>query len=87
MAGFAARSSWTIGGAFMSDRWLSADEIASYLGVTKDTVYTWVTSKGMPGHKVGRFWKFKREEVDTWVRDGGAASSSDEVGEKERKNG
>ena len=43
----------------MSDRWLSADEIASYLGVTKDTVYTWVTSKGMPGHKVGRFWKFK----------------------------
>ena len=35
----------------MNDRWLSADEIASYLGVTKDTVYTWVTSKGMPGHK------------------------------------
>ena len=71
----------------MSDRWLSADEIASYIGVTKDTVYTWVTLKGMPGHKVGRFWTFKREEVDAWVRDGGAASSSDELGEKERKHG
>ena len=69
------------------DAWLAADEIASYLGVTKDTVYTWVTSKGMPGHKVGRFWKFKREEVDTWVRDGGAASSSDKAGEEERKHG
>jgi excisionase family DNA binding protein len=71
----------------MSDRWLSADEIAAHLGVTKDTVYTWVTSKRMPGHKVGRFWKFKREEVDAWVRDGCAASSSDELGEKERKHG
>jgi excisionase family DNA binding protein len=44
----------------MDDRWLSVDEIADYLGVAKDTIYTWVTSKGMPGHKVGRFWKFKK---------------------------
>jgi hypothetical protein len=41
----------------------------------------------MPGHKVGRFWKFKREDVDAWVRDGGAASSSDDLGVKDRKNG
>ena len=51
----------------MDDRWLSVDEIADYLGVAKDTIYTWVTSKGMPGHKVGRFWKFKKEDVDAWV--------------------
>ncbi len=44
----------------------------------KDTVYTWVTSNGMPGHEVGCFWKFKREHVDAWVCDGGSASSSDE---------
>jgi excisionase family DNA binding protein len=60
-------------------RWLSVDEIAEYLGVSKDTIYTWVTSKGMPGHKVGRFWKFKSEDVDSWVRAGGAAASSDDV--------
>ncbi len=30
----------------MDDRWLSVDEMADYLGVSKDTVYTWVTSKG-----------------------------------------
>ncbi|RUV66274.1 MULTISPECIES: excisionase family DNA-binding protein [unclassified Mesorhizobium] len=71
----------------MSDRWLSADEIASDLRMTKDTVYTWSHSKEMPGHEVGRFWQFKREEVDTWVRDGGAASFSDELSEKERKHG
>jgi excisionase family DNA binding protein len=62
----------------VDDRWLSVDEVAEYLGVSKDTVYAWVTHKGMPGYKVGRFWKFKREDVDTWVREGGAASASDE---------
>ncbi len=60
----------------MEDRWLSVDEIAEYLGVAKDTVYTWVTAKGMPGHKVGRLWKFKREEVDVWVKSGGANERS-----------
>ena len=62
----------------MDDRWMSVDEIAEYLGVSKDTIYAWVTKKSMPGFKVGRFWKFKREDVDVWVRDGGAASDSDD---------
>lgn len=70
----------------MDDRWLSVDEIADYLGVAKDTIYTWVTSKGMPGHKVGRFWKFKKEDVDAWVREGGAAASSDDFDNKEPRN-
>lgn len=57
----------------MDDRWMSVDEIAAYLGVSKDTIYTWASSHRMPGHKVGRFWKFKRDEIDAWVRTGGAA--------------
>lgn len=56
----------------MEDRWLSVDEIATYLGVTRDSVYRWVDSKNMPGHRVGRRWKFSREEVDEWVRSGEA---------------
>lgn len=70
----------------MDDRWLSVDEIADYLGVARDTIYSWVTSKGMPGHKVGRFWKFKKEDVDAWVREGGAASGSDDFDDKELRN-
>ena len=61
----------------MDERWLSVEEIAEYLGVSKDTVYTWVSSKRMPGHRVGRFWKFKTAEVDEWVRQGGAAPDAD----------
>jgi hypothetical protein len=34
----------------------------------------------MPAHRVGRFWKFKKEQVDTWVENGKA---SDDMGEKQ----
>jgi excisionase family DNA binding protein len=55
----------------MESRWLSVDEIAVYLGVSRDTIYAWInTKKGFPAHKVGRLWKFKTEEIDRWVRSG-----------------
>ena len=63
----------------MPEPWLSADDIAAYLGVTKDTVYAWIAEKGMPAHKVGRLWKFQASEVDEWVRSGSDASSGDDL--------
>ena len=60
----------------MEDRRQSVDEIAAYLEVTRDTVYHWIAKRAMPAHKVGRLWKFKKDEVDTWVRGEGAADSS-----------
>jgi excisionase family DNA binding protein len=59
----------------MEDRWLSVDEIGEYLGVKRDTIYKWISEKGMPAHKMGRLWKLKKTEVDQWVRNGGADSS------------
>jgi excisionase family DNA binding protein len=52
------------------DRWLSVEEIAEHLGVTKDSVYRWIEKRGLPAHKVGKLWKFKKDEVDAWVRSG-----------------
>jgi excisionase family DNA binding protein len=62
----------------MSERWLSVEEMSEYLGVSKDTVYAWINKKNMPAHRIGRFWKFKVDEVDQWVRSGGAAESDGE---------
>ncbi|MFZ1383245.1 MAG: helix-turn-helix domain-containing protein [Scrofimicrobium sp.] len=59
----------------MAEPWLSADGIAAHLGVTKDTVYTWIAEKAMPAHKVGRLWKFQASEIDDWVRTGAASSA------------
>lgn len=60
----------------MPEPWLSADDIAAHLGITKDTVYTWIAEKDMPAHKMGRLWKFQTSEIDDWVRRGGAAGDS-----------
>ncbi|MHB1596943.1 MAG: helix-turn-helix domain-containing protein [Streptosporangiaceae bacterium] len=52
----------------MSDPWLSADDIAAHLGITKDTVYVRIAEKAAPARKVGRLRKFQASEVDEWVR-------------------
>jgi excisionase family DNA binding protein len=70
----------------MEDRWLSVGEICEYLGVTRETIYAWLSQKGLPGHRVGRLWKFKRAEIDEWVRTGGTTDRSvSENGNVEKK--
>ena len=57
-------------------RWLSVEEIAEHLGVSKDTIYKWLEKDKIPAHKVGRLWKFQIAEIDEWVRSGNANSKS-----------
>jgi excisionase family DNA binding protein len=54
----------------MTDRWLSVDEVCEYLGVSRDTIYRWIRGRQMPARSVGRLWKFKKEEIDQWIRAG-----------------
>jgi len=60
----------------MEDRWLSVDEISKYLGVSNDTVYRWIERRNMPAHRMGRLWKFKKDEIDGWARAGAAVSDT-----------
>ena len=55
------------------ERWYSTKEICNHLGVSRDTLLTWIADKGLPAHKVGRNWKFKPSEVDEWVKSGKAS--------------
>jgi len=57
-------------------------EIAAYLGIKRDTVYKWIADKRMPAHKVGRLWKFRKEDVDDWVRQDKAADKQRESTEE-----
>ena len=65
----------------MEDHWLSITEICKHLEVSNDTVYKWIDKHGMPAHRMGRLWKFKKDEVDDWVKAGGASTprNSDET--------
>lgn len=58
----------------VEDRWLSVEEISRYLGISSDTVYRWIEKHGMPAHRMGRLWKFKKVEIDKWIKIGGAAA-------------
>ena len=55
------------------EKWSSLEETAEYLGVTKDTIRNWIKKADIPAHKVGRLWKFKLSEVDSWVKSGKSA--------------
>jgi len=48
---------------YVSERWLSVDEIASYLRANPAAVCKWITRKSIPAHKFGRPWKFLASEV------------------------
>jgi excisionase family DNA binding protein len=62
----------------MTEPWVSVDDLAHHLGVTKDSVYRWIERKGLPARKVGKLWKFKLSEVDEWVRRGAASQATSE---------
>jgi excisionase family DNA binding protein len=59
--------------ATLEDRWLSLNEICEYLGVSSDTVYKLIKKHAMPAHRMGRLWKFKKDDVDIWIKAGGAS--------------
>ena len=59
-----------------TERWLSVEEIASHLGVSKETIYRWLDRDKIPAHRLGKLWKFRTSEVDGWVVRGGGADDA-----------
>jgi len=60
-----------------TEPWASVEDVAKHLGVAKDSVYRWIDTRSLPAHKIGRLWKFKLSEVDTWVRAGGVEANDE----------
>lgn len=58
----------------LEDNWIGIDEAAKYLGVNKDSIRNWIKRESkIPAHKIGKQWKFKRSELDEWVKSGKSA--------------
>ena len=54
-----------------TNKWINIDEAAEYLGVKAGTIRDWLRKKkGIPAHKIGKQWKFKKAELDEWVKSG-----------------
>jgi len=57
--------------AVPTDAVFTIDELAIYLKLPKRTLYKLAQEGTVPGHKVGRHWRFHRETIDRWLtRDG-----------------
>ena len=40
----------------------------------KDTIRNWIKKdKGIPAHKIGKMWKFKKSDLDIWIKSGESA--------------
>lgn len=56
------------------DNYISLEEAAIYLNVKPVTLRKWIKqNKDLPAHQIGRLWKFKRSELDAWVKSGKSA--------------
>lgn len=51
----------------MSEKLLTSGEAAEYLGILPITLLRWANSKKIPGFKMGRVWRFKKERLDAWL--------------------
>ena len=47
------------------DKWVGMEEAADYLGANKDSIRNWIkkADSGIPAHKIGKQWKFKKRNL------------------------
>ncbi len=49
-------------------RLLTIDEIAEFLHMNPMTVYSWVKDGKIPAFKIGKVWRFRKTEIDEWLK-------------------
>lgn len=49
------------------DSLMTLEEVATYLRLSKDTVYRMAQTGKIPASKVGNQWRFRRDEVEAWL--------------------
>lgn len=52
----------------MNNDILTVEEVAEYLKLAKKTVYKLATEERIPAFRIGKFWRFKRTEIETWIQ-------------------
>lgn len=47
---------------------IDANEVASLLGLHPKTVQQMARTGRVPGIRIGKFWRFRKSEIDRWLR-------------------
>lgn len=48
----------------MDDRWMTLQDVAEYLQLSRDLIYRLAQKGKIPASKIGGRWRFKREKID-----------------------
>ena len=48
---------------------LMIDELSEYLRISKSSLYKLAQEGKVPGQKVGRHWRFRKDAIDRWLDD------------------
>jgi excisionase family DNA binding protein len=51
----------------MDEAFLTTEEVLEYLQVTQRTVYRLIKAGRIPAVRVGRQWRFRKQDVDRWL--------------------
>ena len=46
---------------------LTLEELATYLKISRSTAYKLARSGKIPGRKIGRSWRFRKELIEQWL--------------------
>lgn len=52
----------------MDTEFLTIEEVAEYLRLPLSTVYKLAQDKKLPGFKVGKHWRFRKEAFEQWIK-------------------
>lgn len=47
---------------------MTVREVAKYLRMHQMTIYRMANEERLPAYKVGNRWRFKKEEIDAWLK-------------------
>jgi len=51
----------------MSD-WLNVEKTSSYLGISTSKLYSLAQQGRIPGHRIGKAWRFNKTDLDSWIK-------------------
>jgi excisionase family DNA binding protein len=51
----------------MAEKFLTVDEVAEYLSLSRATIYQWASEKRIPHYRMGRAIRFKQAEIEAWL--------------------
>lgn len=50
-----------------ADALMDIRQVAAYLQINEATAYSWAQKGKIPAIKMGRLWRFRREDIEAWL--------------------